>query len=452
MTTIGTLLSGGELVSVGARQVGVDHLWGFEIDDKIAQVARDNGFGVTTADVMALDPHTLEVPDILHTSPVCKRASSANQSTELNEDGTKEAPEDIAMGEKIAQFIDVMTPGIFTLENVFAYRNFKAFKIICAALNRNGYMWDFDNLNAADFGVPQTRRRLILRAKRGALLPNLPQPVRWVGWYDSIIDIMDSLPIAWHGNTKQPCEWDPMGRPCRKTGGLCRGHFARWQELRLPEEIKQALLVDSAGYPDESGARVAVTRQAVEPTNTIVANYERRPMRAFIVGTNANDSSGAKIYQEASEPIQTIRTPGGGQELRAWLVADEYGSPKNDNRQERILFLRDEQEPAMAVKAQTKATVRALLVSGGNSFQPVLNGDAPSVKLGASPSTNLHHRAWLSQGRVVAMTPRALARFQSVPDWYRFSGNKKVDVTIIGNGVPCKLYQVIIEGLNEPLR
>ena len=189
MAAIATLLSGGECVGVGARAAGLQHIWGFEYDDAIAGVARLNGFDVRTADVMSLDTTTLPIPDVLHASPVCKRASQANQSAELNEDGTKEAPEDLAMGEKIASFIDVMTPRVVTIENVYQYRNFKAFKTICAALDRNGYMWDFDNLNSADFGVPQTRRRLILRAVRGALLPVLPQPVRWVGWHEAIWDL-----------------------------------------------------------------------------------------------------------------------------------------------------------------------------------------------------------------------------------------------------------------------
>lgn len=190
MTTIATLFSGGEGVGVGARTAGLTHLWGVEYDEAIANVARLNGFHIITTDVMTVDPHTLEIPDVLHASPVCKRASVANQSAELNEDGTKEAPEDIAAGEKIAQFIDIMQPKVFTLENVFQYRNFKAFKIICNALNQGGYMWDFDNLNAADYGVPQTRRRLILRAIKGRLLPNLPQPERWVGWYEAIEDLI----------------------------------------------------------------------------------------------------------------------------------------------------------------------------------------------------------------------------------------------------------------------
>lgn len=331
MTSIATLLSGGECVGIGARAAGLTHLWGFEIENDIAQVARDNGFNVITADVMQLDPHTLPVPDVLHASPVCKRASGANQTAELNEDGTKEAPEDIEMGQKIASFIEVMTPQIFTLENVYAYRNFKAFKIICNALNHNGYMWDFDNLNAADYGVPQTRRRLILRAKRGALLPNLPQPEKWVGWYEAIEDLIPGLPDS---------------------------HFSAWQVVRLPEKMKTFAIGSAISAPISIGA---------EPIDTITLDNGTR-YRAFLV---------------ESKNIQ------------------EWGDSK-----------RADDEPAMTVTTDPK-----------ESHRP---------------------KAWLSQGRVVSMTPRALARFQGIPDSYILPDSKALACKIIGNGVSPLLYQKII--------
>jgi DNA (cytosine-5)-methyltransferase 1 len=259
MKTITTLLSGGDLVGVGAREAGLTHLQGFEIEDDIAQVARDNGFNVITANVMELDPHTLEIPDVLHVSPVCKRASGANQSAELNEDGTKEAPEDVELGGKIAQFIDVMAPKVFTLENVYQYRNFKAFKIICAALDRNGYMWDFDNLNAADYGVPQTRRRLILRAIRGALLPNLPQPEKWVGWLESIIDLIPALPES---------------------------QFAPWQLANGLPFDDGSFIIDQLNY-HKDGTRNSTIRRANEPVWSIPIHSSKHPApRAFVVGSH----------------------------------------------------------------------------------------------------------------------------------------------------------------------
>lgn len=341
MATIATLLSGGECVGVGAREAGLTHIWGYEIENDIAQVARDNGFNVITADVMELDPTVLEVPDVLHASPVCKRASGANQSAELNEDGTKEAPEDIEMGGKIAQFIDVMTPKIVTIENVFAYRNFKAFKLICAALNRNGYMWDFDNLNAADYGVPQTRRRLILRAKRGSLLPNLPQPERWVGWYEAIEDLIPTLPVS---------------------------QFAKWQLDRLPFEVKETAML------------------------------------------NRNQSERDDYLGLAPEPAYTICADGSNGRTRAF-IADQINHRGNDGKS----TIRDECEPVWSI--------------------PVYSLKHPSP------------RAWLSQGRVISMTPRALARFQSIPDSYILPENKSLACKVIGNGVCPLLYQKIISPL-----
>lgn len=386
MATIGTLLSGGECVGVGARDAGLTHLWGFEIEDDIAQVARDNDFNVITANVLELDPHTLETPTVLHVSTVCKRASGANQSAELNEDGTKEAPEDIAMGEKVAQFIDVMTPKVFTLENVYAYRNFKAFKIICAALNRNGYMWDFDNLNSADFGVPQTRRRLILRAIRGSLLPMLPQPVKWVGWYEAILDLIPTLPDS---------------------------QFAPWQMARLPELMK-TFLINGGGNTNFSEAYPGRgCREEAEPSHTVTtvtANGGNFP-KAFIVDQLNYHKDGTRnpTIRTANEPVWTIPihstkhpTP------RAFVVGSHYGQPKTvSDRRVQTWFAH---EPYFSVT-----------VSSAN-----------------------HHdaRAWLACGRIVEMDIRALARFQSIPDSYT-----NINPTIVGNGVPPLLYKNIIGAL-----
>lgn len=417
MTTIATLFSGGEGVGIGARQAGLTHLWGIEYSDDIANVARMNGFYSITADVMSVDPHTLPIPDVLHASPVCKRASGANQSAELNEDGTKEAPEDIEAGKKIAQFIDAMTPNIFTLENVFAYRNFKAFKIICAALNRNGYMWDFDNLNSADFGVPQTRRRLILRAKRGALLPNLPQPARWIGWYEAIEDLIPGLPES---------------------------QFAEWQLKRLPQGLFESSLIERHGaFNLQEENRIAIAGKD-EPIWTVRASQRALEMATgFIIDGDGNRSRPPTILS-SNEPSMTIQSWHGRRPIqmpRAWLLDDQRttdGSPTQ----------RDSSEPSFPILAGYNHPIRAYLVSSIDSTireqaEPantlVCTGDGHSIP----------PRAWLSQGRVVKMTTRALARFQSIPDSYKLSGNNKLDCTVIGNAVPPKLYRSIIEGLTQ---
>lgn len=187
MNKIATLLSGGEGIGIGAQQSGLYHLWGIEINDRIAQVARDNGFHIITADIRDVDLQTLEIPDVLHASPKCQNASTAKQ-------GSREMPLDVDIARCIVRYLEILRPRIFTLENVYGYRRFEAFRIILHALNRLGYFTDFGNLNAANFGVPQTRRRLILRAMQGGLVPMLPLPKPWVGWYEAIEDLIPTLP------------------------------------------------------------------------------------------------------------------------------------------------------------------------------------------------------------------------------------------------------------------
>jgi len=72
--------------------------------------------------------------------------------------------------------------------------------------------------------------------------------------------------------------------------------------------------------------------------------------------------------------------------------------------------------------------------------------DEPVFTMRASQN---NPRAAIEHGRVVAMTPRCLARFQSFPDSYELSGNKSLDAKGIGNAVPPLLYQKIITGLLE---
>lgn len=52
-------------------------------------------------------------------------------------------------------------------------------------------------------------------------------------------------------------------------------------------------------------------------------------------------------------------------------------------------------------------------------------------------------------GRVVSMTPRALARFQSFPDWYELPTKKALACYGIGNAVPPLMMQRIYEQLTE---
>lgn len=374
-----TMFSGGCIADVGIQAAGYQHLWGIEYDDAIASVARLNGFDVITANVLDVDPHKLETPYYLHASPVCTRASQANQTAEENEDGTKEAQLDLDMAAKVCEFLDVMKPQAFTLENVYGYRKFKAFQMITDTLSRLGYMWDYQNINSADFGVPQIRRRLILRARLGALLRPLPEPVEWVGWYVAIEDLIPTLPDS---------------------------EFAPWQLERIPEEYKAKLLHSSALLNRNQSEREDYFRLANESAYTVCAEGSGGRQRAFIM---PKENTSSAVIRDADEPAPTVAGVGRvGNRPRAFIV-DGQGNSNFTS-----VTTRDESEPASTVTDSAEKASR---------------------------------RAYLQSGRVVKMTARALARFQSIPDSYILPEKESLATRIIGNGYPSLMAQRIAEGL-----
>ena len=456
--TGGTYFSGGEGVGIAMRAMGIEHKFGVEFDDAIANVARLNGFESITANVCEIDPAALPYVDIFHASPVCKNASNAKA------DG-KESPEDIETAEAVCRYIEHHLPRVFTLENVWGYRKFEAFWRIKGCLNACGYSFDYWHLNAADYGVPQTRKRLILIARRDGVKPQKPHAThtehprpmfetrqKWVGWYEAIEDLILTLP------------------PSR---------FAKWQLERLPKEITQnlpvnsafpnsngkkhnetsepsfvvdglslahtrALLVDSAGYDDEQG-KMPIQTEMDAPAKTITGNYAKRPLNAFIVNTREQHCSDGITVAADDTPIYTLPATSTPDRHKAFIVDGKLGSYSTK------LTVRDGGERFATVTAShNNRDLKAFLMPNENSSSAVVRtGDEPPGTVGATERVGNVSRVWLASGRVVKMTPRALARFQSFPDSYILPAKTSLACTVIGNAVPPKLYQAVLRSILE---
>jgi site-specific DNA-cytosine methylase len=194
----GTYFSGGGLVEEGLKGI-IDPVVAVEYDRKISGVYRNNfGQHIVTADVRNVDPKELvkqidgEV-EYFHASPVCKNYSQANSNggeVELDKETAKST----------ADFIDAVKPRVVTIENVKGYKDSEAMKIITQALDKNGYTWDADVYNAADFGGYTNRERLIVRAVKDGELPEKPkkQP-RKSGWLEAVEDILPTLKVKESG-------------------------------------------------------------------------------------------------------------------------------------------------------------------------------------------------------------------------------------------------------------
>jgi len=367
-TTFASLFAGFGGADCGAKAAGLNLAWGIELAPAIAEVANANlGDHVIVANLLNCNPVDFAQVDVLHASPPCPNFSVAKV-------GGAETELDLALAAKVAEFVTVLQPPIFTLENVQAYRKSRSWAIIEDALHRAGYWLNVEICNSADYGVPQTRKRMFVRAIRGGFVPYLPEPTPWVGWYTAIEDILHTLPDT---------------------------QFAPWQMARLPKDLLTTILVAQGGYNG-----TVVTAGQNDPAFTITANSNQVGIRAFLVSKN-NDKFGDGIRYD-DEPAQTIGANEHGS--RAFIVdsknSGNFGGP---------LTIRQAREPMFALCAsQAKGMPRAAM---GH--------------------------------RVVSMTTRALARFQSFPDWYQLPDRKTLAAKGIGNAVPPLMYQRILEGLSN---
>jgi site-specific DNA-cytosine methylase len=186
--------------------------------------------------------------------------------------------------------------------------------------------------------------------------------------------------------------------------GLPESKFADWQEKRLPKELF-SFLIASDNTKQEWGNPCV---PAIEPSRTIRAGSAPR---AFLV--HAND--------QRSMPVR------GGDDPAFTIAAASHQSHAPDTKPK--AFIVDCQE------------------SGSESGLTIRQGRDPMFTVSASMEPRRPARAWLSQGRVVKMTPRALARFQSLPDSYILPDKAGLACTIIGNMAPSLMMQKIVEPL-----
>ncbi len=236
----GTYFSGGGLVEEGLKGI-IDPVVAVEYDRKISGVYRNNfGQHIVTADVRDVDPKELvkhidgEV-EYFHASPVCKNYSQAKSNS-----GEVELDKETA--KSTADFINAVKPRVVTIENVKGYKDSEAMKIITQALDKNGYTWDADVYNAADFGGYTNRERLIIRAVKDGELPEKPkkQP-RKGGWLEAVEDILPTLTVKESGVA-------PWMDARLKTDGI------DWQKVEKPLYVMGSAYADGKiphAYGDE---------------------------------------------------------------------------------------------------------------------------------------------------------------------------------------------------------
>lgn len=171
------LFSGAGGLTLGLRKAGFRVLAGVEIDPLCAETYRLNHPRVklVAGDIRGVDPADLMASiglrrgelDLLAGCPPCQGFSSIR----TRRHGTVADDRNDLLFEFI-RFVDILRPKAVLMENVPGLRDDARFDRLLNRLRRRGYHVSVSVADAADFGVPQRRRRLVLTAGLGRRLPS----------------------------------------------------------------------------------------------------------------------------------------------------------------------------------------------------------------------------------------------------------------------------------------
>jgi DNA (cytosine-5)-methyltransferase 1 len=143
---------------------------------------------VRPLDITQLDPQDVMreigvVPgeiDLLVGGPPCVAFSKSGFHLEYKRAGRDPRA---SLLDDYVRFLVALKPKAFLMENVFglAYRNQSRvfFDRLRAGIDRAGYSLTCDVVNAADYGVPQNRQRLLLIGAANGQKLELPPPTHW---------------------------------------------------------------------------------------------------------------------------------------------------------------------------------------------------------------------------------------------------------------------------------
>jgi len=407
----------------GGASCGIDDA-GFEIVAAVDQNAdalnthADNLPGYTVShDLSDVDPSVLpdraQSPDYLHGSPPCKGFSTANEDRDIDD----------PRNSLVFDFVDwaaALEPAVVTMENVTGMTNIGTGFMgrVKNAFRDAGYGVSWRTLNAADYGVPQTRKRVITVGVRA----DLDAPDRW-------------FPRPTHAETatttldgRELREWVTVQEAIGDLAGEVREHRPQG---------------------DNNATSHAVWRGGASPAHTLKGqgSHALRGDGGFALTDQINEAhqkAGRRPMGTSDEPANTIRA--GTPPLKI--------PPQHDDPIPTITA--DEGAAVAPIRPpnhEHNTTERERRRAGkGGKFDPELldwNNPSITIRAGGGDDGRGQNKPCVEDGEVRRLTVRECARIQSFPDWFVFRGSKTSQYAQVGNAVPPLLQSHIAAHLRE---
>lgn len=331
-----------------------------------------------TVDAGAL-PEPARDPDHVHGSPPCQAFSTAAGDARSADDPRN------SLVFRFTDWLDELRPKTATMENVPGMLSISPdfMPRVEGAFESAGYRVSFRALNAADFGVPQTRRRVIGVAVRR----DLPAPARL-------------FPRPTHAETP--------------TTTLDGRHLDEWRSV--------ADAIADLGEPGDHLSQPDKRRSAVQPdwsTAPLIFNHgaDHFDLSEF---TTEHDHSVTQRRLDWSEPSSAIiatatSTP--------WHPSRSGADSPPTNHNPRPAT---DDEPMRWEDKMPSLTISDARLPDRSRY----DGGDPAQFDGSR-----------------RLTVRECARLQSFPDWFRFVGSKTSQYRQVGNAVPPLLMRRLAEHL-----
>jgi len=283
------LFCGGGGSSWGAQGAGATIVCGVDADGDAARVYASN-FGLNAARHLTLSERSCAADlgeigqiDLLLASPECTNHTCARGSRPRDDSSRRTA-------NYVLQFAADLNPRWIVVENVVHMKSWQGYEPIVSGLSALGYHVSPQVLNAADFGVPQNRRRLFLIADALAVPPEIKGKARTPRTARSILDPVGtwkSRPLYRPGRALATIE-----RAERAIAALGRGRSflivyygsdgsGGWQGLDQPLRTmttldRFGLVTWDAGEPMLRMLQVSELRRAMGFTNSFKLEGRRR--------------------------------------------------------------------------------------------------------------------------------------------------------------------------------
>jgi DNA (cytosine-5)-methyltransferase 1 len=185
--------------------------------------------------------------------------------------------------------VRLLQPRNFLIENVLGLKDMGAAPDVRALFAGIGYEVSFHVVRAADFGVPQLRRRVIFVGDRGGLSVQKPVATSEVNEFTTVWDAIGDLPFVGPGETATEYDESPFTdyqRVLRRRSAELQGHTV---------SAHPPYLVKALSFIPDGGNRTAIPVE-YQPTSGWHNTYSRLNSKepAVAITSNLGKPSGTR--------------------------------------------------------------------------------------------------------------------------------------------------------------